>query len=246
MNKLKEADPSTQQLLEECLVDAQPELVIKVQKARTSSHVVTTVTTVLLLGMIALTAWITLYPIKATYTFGVHGDFNDVCPFKIARKLGLEKQPDGSYFKATWSSDVEVDAKGFLPARFSGSRLIGSAIYHMFVGANSTVALHTLEADEVWHYYLGDAITILSFNLETKDVEETCLGADILGGCVPQYVAKHNHWIGAYLPEGSRWILTGAQLAPGFDPADSHPANRTQLIEAFPEYADIITRLTTV
>ena len=41
------------------------------------------------------------------------------------------------------------------------------------------------------------------------------------------------------------WLLTGAQLAPGFDPADSTMANRTDFIDRFPVwYHDLIIKLT--
>jgi hypothetical protein len=38
--------------------------------------------------------------------------------------------------------------------------------------------------------------------------------------------------------------LTGAQLAPGFDPADATSANRTDFVKLFPRYRDLVIKLT--
>jgi predicted cupin superfamily sugar epimerase len=103
----------------------------------------------------------------------------------------------------------------------------------------------------------------------------TKVGSDLLSGCVPQFTAEHEVWMGAFfadksvgdgagqfgtcvkLPEmlltpglwwsvgAEPWLLTGAQLAPGFDPADSTLANRTDFIDRFPAwYHDLIIKLT--
>jgi len=81
----------------------------------------------------------------------------------------------------------------------------------------------------------------------------TKVGTDVLGGCIPQYTVKHETWMGAFLPLSAQrkekpaadpWILTGAQLAPGFSPLDSTPANRTYFLSLFPAYRDLIIRLT--
>jgi predicted cupin superfamily sugar epimerase len=103
----------------------------------------------------------------------------------------------------------------------------------------------------------------------------TKVGSDLLSGCVPQFTAEHEVWMGAFFADKSvgdgagqsshlrnskvadsrpvvvvvggaePWLLTGAQLAPGFDPADSTLANRTDFIGRFPvRYHDLIIKLT--
>ncbi|ELR24101.1 uncharacterized protein ACA1_153000 [Acanthamoeba castellanii str. Neff] len=80
-------------------------------------------------------------------------------------------------------------------------------------------------------------------------VKMTKVGSDLLSGCVPQFTAEHEVWMGAFFADKSvgdePWLLTGAQLAPGFDPADSTLANRTDFIDRFPAwYHDLIIKLT--
>lgn len=173
----------------------------------------------------------------------------------MAQRLNLTRQPLGNYFRATWESDgVEVPTS-VLPPRFragpSRTRFVSSAIYNLFAGADCVVPLHRLAADEVWHAYgLGNAcITLAQFDLATGTVKMTKVGSDLLSGCVPQFTAEHEVWMGAFFADKSvgdePWLLTGAQLAPGFDPADSTLANRTDFIDRFPAwYHDLIIKLT--
>jgi predicted cupin superfamily sugar epimerase len=44
--------------------------------------------------------------------------------------------------------------------------------------------------------------------------------------------------------EGGNWCLVGCTVSPGFDFEDFELAERDQLVAAYPECANIITRLT--
>lgn len=48
---------------------------------------------------------------------------------RLAKKLGLEKHPEGGYFKQTYRSETTVNVKGY-----EGPRNIATAIYYMLVG----------------------------------------------------------------------------------------------------------------
>ena len=91
----------------------------------------------------------------------------DVNPFDVIKVLNLTQMPGGNYFRDTYESDVTV-AGSALPPRFGNKdHVLSSAIYNMFMGS-SVVPLHRLEADEVWHAYLGSScIALAEFHIAT-------------------------------------------------------------------------------
>ncbi|HEU0048876.1 MAG TPA: cupin domain-containing protein [Nitrososphaera sp.] len=72
----------------------------------------------------------------------------------MVKKLGLEKHPEGGYFKQTYRSDTVVDFEGH-----DAPQSISSAIYYMLVGDQFS-AFHKLKSDEIWHHYAGSSITL--------------------------------------------------------------------------------------
>jgi hypothetical protein len=169
----------------------------------------------------------------------------------VAAQLALVKQPAGDYLTTTWQSDIFLNASS-LPERFNTSsdsdgRYASSLIYHLLVG-NSVVPLHYLDSDEIWAYYGGSSVLVYEFDVANGAVRELCVGVQLERGCVPQYIARHNTFIGAVVDgdqrDQQRWTLTGAQLVPAFDARDSHPADRALMVALFPAYRDLIIQLT--
>jgi predicted cupin superfamily sugar epimerase len=81
---------------------------------------------------------------------------------RLVKKLGLEKHPEGGYFKQTYRSDATVNLAGF-----DGPRNISTAIYYMLAG-NEFSAFHRLRSDEVWHHYAGGALILYTISAEGK------------------------------------------------------------------------------
>ena len=73
-------------------------------------------------------------------------------------KLGLERHPEGGYFRQTYRADIEI-AQQALPARFPGARWACTAIYFL-LQAGDFSALHRLRSDEVWHFYAGSPLIV--------------------------------------------------------------------------------------
>ena len=172
-----------------------------------------------------------------------------------AKQLGLEKQEFGNYFVGTYESDPSVTV---LPGQ---ARKFASSIYNLYArdvaaqprGAQGGFPLHTLDSEEVWHYYDGDGpILIYEFDLETGVCQEVVLGLANRHGyacAVPQHVVRGGTIQGALLAEGTSWCLTGATNIPAFVPGDSHmTVDDKELLcklkNRFPEKIELIDRLT--
>ena len=172
------------------------------------------------------------------------------------KQLNLVKQVYGNFMSETYNSPLKVDD---LPPRFSGSvRSLSGDIYNLFTANKSEPSnsqkgfpLHMLEGDEIYHYYAGDGpLTLYEFDISQKRLQNFSIGSRDPSRDRPQHTITGGTWTGALLAEGTTWCLTGASTIPGFDTRDSHMAaeNTTmmkQLRSIFPEYGELINRLTT-
>lgn len=153
----------------------------------------------------------------------------------------LQPHPEGGFFRETYRDDSVIPKQG-LPEKFNGPRHFSTAIYFLLpAGAKSS--LHRILSDEVWHFYLGDPLTVVEID-STGKVIKTILGRDVLRGQKVQHVVMAGHWFGAYPNDGGTFSFVGCTVAPGFDFADFEMAKREDLLKVFPHAREVIERLT--
>ena len=88
---------------------------------------------------------------------------------------------EGGHFRQTYLAEESISAQA-LPARYGAPRSFGSAIYYLLTSeADSFSALHRLQTDEIYHFYLGDPVEMLLLHAKGRG-ERIVLGPDILGG----------------------------------------------------------------
>jgi predicted cupin superfamily sugar epimerase len=104
-------------------------------------------------------------------------------------------------------------------------------------------ALHRLRGEEVFHFYLGDPMEMLQLAPDGSG-RLVLLGTDLLSGQQPQTVVPAGVWQGSRLRPGGAFALLGTTMAPGFDFADFEAGKREQLQTQYPNFADLIERLT--
>ena len=69
------------------------------------------------------------------------------------------------------------------------------------------------------------------------------LGPDVTRGQQPQVLVPGGVWQGSVLEPGGAYALLGCTVAPGFDYEDYESGRRDELLAAYPEFADLIRRL---
>ncbi len=160
------------------------------------------------------------------------------------RKLGLTPHPEGGYFRETYRSSLSL-AGSALPASFHGDRSCSTAILYLLEYGDRS-HLHRIAADEVWHFHLGDPLTVHVLDA-TGEHRPLLLGADLEAGQTLQGVVPAGRWFGAR-HEGPRgphgFSLVGCTVAPGFDFADFELARRDDLIARWPAHRGLIEALT--
>jgi predicted cupin superfamily sugar epimerase len=131
-------------------------------------------------------------------------------------------------------------------------RSFSTAIFFL-VPRGSVSRLHRIRSAEVWHFYLGEPLTVYELDPTTGVEKRTLLGSDVLTGQALQHVVPAGAWFGSHLaadagaaagpaavpPQGDSrdYALVGCTVAPGFDFADFEMAKRADMLEAFPHAA---------
>jgi hypothetical protein len=161
---------------------------------------------------------------------------------EIIKLLDLEPLiPEGGFFRRTYLS-TQILPKDTLPTIYKSQRALCSAIYY-FLTPDTFSAMHKLPSDEIFHFYLGDTVEILHLypDLTGKVIK---IGNDLLSGIYPQVLAPAGCWQGLRLAPGGNYALLGTTMSPGFDFEDYIQADKEDLISQYPEYKELIAKLT--
>jgi len=133
-------------------------------------------------------------------------------------------------------------APAALPNRFSDERNFSTAILYLLT-PDTFSGLHKLTGDEIYHFYLGDPVTMLQLHPDGSS-EVIDLGPDIMNGQRVQVAVPRDTWQGAFLKQGGKFALMGTTVAPGFEFDDFESARRKELLEQYPDRRDLILKLT--
>ncbi len=161
---------------------------------------------------------------------------------QIIALLNLTPHPrEGGYFRETYRSPETVSEKT-LPSRYKGIRSLGTAIYYLLT-PQAFSAMHRLQSDEIFHFYLGDPVEMLQLwpNGTGKVV---VLGSDVLKGMQPQVIVPGGVWQGARLMKNGKFALLGTTVSPGFEFADYETGQRDDLVRTHPQFREVIIALT--
>ena len=159
----------------------------------------------------------------------------------VIRQLNLQPHPkEGGYFRETYRAAESLPAET-LAARYGAARSTSTAIYYLLT-PNTYSALHRLQSDEVFHFYGGGAVEMLQ--LFPDGSGRTVVLGDLASGGHPQVVVPRGVWQGSVLRQGGEFALLGCTVAPGFDYADYESGRREILVAQYPQFADLIRRLT--
>ncbi len=151
---------------------------------------------------------------------------------EVIERLGLSPLPfEGGYYRETLRSAERLPASA-PPLDYAAGRSLYTAIYYL-VTPESGSALHKLQSDEVWHFYLGDPVE----QVQLWPDGSSCLvrlGHDLRGGCVPQALVPGGVWQSTRLAPGGAFALLGTTMAPGFDVAEFTAGSPAELAGRYP------------
>ena len=160
----------------------------------------------------------------------------------VINMLGLIAHPkEGGFYRETYRSSESIPRKG-LPIRYVQEKPFSTCIYYLLTPETCS-RIHRLHSDEIFHFYCGDPVTMLQLHSQGEG-EIITLGNDLTKGEIPQVLVPKGVWQGAFLnPEGS-FALLGTTVAPGFDFEDYEEGERHKIVDLYPDFEELITRLT--
>ena len=148
---------------------------------------------------------------------------------------------EGGYYVETYRAAEKI-AQAELPQRYSATRHYSTAILYLLT-PDTFSALHRLTSDEIYHFYLGDPVTMLQLRPDGSSGVIN-LGHDIMNGQRVQVTVPRYTWQGAFLKQGGKFALMGTTTSPGFEFDDFESAQQDKLLEKYPDRRNLILKLT--
>jgi predicted cupin superfamily sugar epimerase len=160
---------------------------------------------------------------------------------QIRELLQMRPHPiEGGYFAETYRGSPVVP-QSLLPG-YPGDRAISTAIYYLLT-PDTFSAMHRVRGDEMFHFYLGDAVEMLQLKADGGG-EVVLLGPDIAARMRLQHTVPAGVWQGSRVRAGGKYALLGTTMAPGFEYEDYDTGQRQDLIARYPEFSNLIRSLT--
>ncbi len=156
---------------------------------------------------------------------------NEITAEEVRALLKLEPHATCGFVRVTFISENWIAAGG-LPPPFAEGRPTGSALYFM-VTPDAPVRLHRIRNDQLYHYYLGDAIEVLMLRADGTS-ERAIVGPDLRSGERVQLLIAGNTFHTARIIGGRRWFLGASTEWLGVEPADVEIGDVDALAEKYP------------
>jgi uncharacterized protein len=158
------------------------------------------------------------------------------------QNLKMTAHPEGGFYKEIYASEENITSQE-LKVDFDGSRILWTSIY--FLLRDGEVSnFHRLKSDEMWYYHSGSPLTIYMISPKGELTTEQ-LGLDIAHGEKPQVLVPKDYIFGSAMNHEG-YALVGCMVSPGFEFRDFELFKRTDLLEKYPQYEEIIKKLTTI
>ncbi len=136
---------------------------------------------------------------------------------RLIERLGLQRHPEGGWYRETYRSGVRVPASA-LPRGYPGDRAMVTSILFL-LPAGERSRWHRVRSEELWLHQGGDAVR-LGVRADRPSGDDAPPERKVLvgpGGDL-QAVAPAGWWQEARPAPGPHgWSLVGCVVAPGFE-----------------------------
>jgi predicted cupin superfamily sugar epimerase len=127
---------------------------------------------------------------------------------ELLRLLALEPHVEGGHYRRIYESATKI-AFG----NEARSRATATSIYYLLAACEIS-RWHSVDADELWHWYEGESIELLRFDPRDGQLTRHKLGP-VSHDSAPVFVVPAGCWQAAR-PLGA-YALTGGTVAPGYE-----------------------------
>ena len=150
-------------------------------------------------------------------------------------ELKLEPHVEGGYFRQTYKAVETVELNDHRIRALSTSILF-------LLSSNNPSHFHLLSSDEIWYYHFGHALTV--HMIHPNGVYETVEIGPGLGQKL-QFTVPAGVIFGSTIESNNveDFAIVSCSVTPGFEYEDFKLYTQDELLEKFPEHAQIIRRL---
>ena len=156
-------------------------------------------------------------------------------------KLNLIPHPEGGYYRETIRSE-EVLPGNYTHSGIGGPRSLFTTIYFLLEEGQFS-AFHKLQADEIWFFHAGGPLDVHIISREGL-LKTFTLGMEPEEQQHFHLLVEQQQWFASTPKTNSGYALVSCVTAPGFDFADFELANRSALVEAYPQHEALIRAYT--
>lgn len=150
-------------------------------------------------------------------------------------QFNMEGHREGGFFYQVLKSDQRIQLEG------QNDRALYTSIYFLLTSTNPS-KFHRLTADEVWYYHYGSPLTVHMITPE-GEYKQVTLGTDVENGQVLQARVPKNTIFGSTVEAEDSYALVSCMVSPGFEYDDFELFKQSELLDQYPEHAEIIQRL---
>lgn len=153
---------------------------------------------------------------------------------KWINALDLQAHPEGGYYKETGrAKQTIVSATGLEVPLYTN--------IHFLLEDKNPSRFHQIQSDEVWYYHDGMPLTVHCIypDGEYKAVK---LGRNPEEGHLLQFEVPKGVIFASSVAKD--WALVSCMVSPGFDFREFHLFKEQELLDRYPQHAEIIKKLT--
>ena len=164
------------------------------------------------------------------YTVKMHARVNTLIAFYQLTPLPVE----GTLFASTYRSSENLP---------NGEPLATGMIGLYAEEPLSHSTFHRLQADELWHFYEGDALRLILLHPDGRS-EDVLLGPDESAGHHRQFLIPALTWQAGGLLPGGEYALFGCTMSPGFTSRTFEGGRLAGLLALYPSREADLRRFT--
>ena len=154
------------------------------------------------------------------------------------KSLNMTAHPEGGYFKESFISPSKLAPNTL---HINEERLLWTSIYFL-LRTGEVSNFHRLKSDEMWYFHAGESLTIYMISPDGELIEKQ-LGLNIEKGETPQVLVPKDYIFGSAM-NNEGFSLVGCMVESGFDFKDFELFERKDLLEKYPNYREVIEKLT--
>lgn len=153
---------------------------------------------------------------------------------ELVETLSMKAHPEGGFYSETYRAEAEIETK-------NGKRQLITSIYFL-LRSEDVSHFHRIKSDELWFWHEGSSLSIHLLGENGHEILK--LGPVGEAETFPQHLVGTNTIFGSSVDQPDSYSLVSCVVAPGFDFRDFELFSFKTLILQFPDFENIVRRLT--